>query len=66
MILSLSHLKGGLVNGNINRDKFNGRWFTLCFPVIDDIVNEIFKDPENILILRLMWLTPLETCKLIQ
>ena len=53
VILNLSHPKGGLLNDNVDRAKFHGRQFTLRFPVIDDIVEEILKNPEDTLIFKI-------------
>ena len=41
IILNLSHPHGNSVNGNIPRDRFDGKQFTLRFPSVDTIVENI-------------------------
>ena len=41
VIIDLSYPKGNAVNDFVNRDAFDGTEFTLRFPTIDDIANDI-------------------------
>ena len=53
VILNLSLPKGGSLNDNVDRAKFDGRQFTLRFPVINDIVEKILKNPEDTLTFKI-------------
>ena len=53
VILNLSFPKGQSLNDNVDKQLFDGKRFTLKFPTIDDICNEIQKDPNEILMSKI-------------
>ena len=53
VILNLSYPKGQSLNDNVDKQLFDGKRFTLKFPTIDDICNEIGKNPNEILMSKI-------------
>ena len=53
VILNLSYPKGHSLNDNVDKQSFDGKKFTLKFPTIDDICNEIRKNPNEVLMSKI-------------
>ena len=49
IILNLSHPYGFSVNDQVNKFKFDGRCFTLNFPSVDDIVQDIIDTDDHVI-----------------